>query len=75
MYKYEEQKKEIKQKDLIEIGHKALTLIDRHGSFEMDEVCGCSWPEMACVDLMVELGIIREVSTKGCLGQRREFRR
>lgn len=37
------------------------------------EASGDSWLSIACVDRMVELGELREISQPGCPGQRRLF--
>jgi hypothetical protein len=34
---------------------------------------GCSWQMQACIDRMIELGELTEVSPPGCWGQYRVF--
>lgn len=58
------------------IRDKVRELLAVAGAFEMGKAItgsGDSWTMLACVDRMVELGEIREISQPGCAGQHRVF--
>ncbi len=62
----------------IKIRDKAQTLLKTAGAFTMGKVIiGCgggdSWDMLACVDRLVELGEIREVTSGNVAGQDRVF--
>jgi hypothetical protein len=81
MYNYETQKSNIFTEDgqvmFLKIRDKAHELINVAGAFMMAEVIrGCSgesWDMLACVDRLVELGEIREVTGENVPGQCRVF--
>ena len=81
MYNYEEQKSEIMtdegQRTFLKIRDKANKLLEEAGAFTMmapsRRVTGDSWFHMACIDRMVELGEIAEVTASGVAGQHRVF--
>ena len=72
MYNYENQKKNIftekGQEKFIKVRDKAKSLLSAAGCFRMDAVisvaCGDVWDLLACVDRMVEMGEIREVTNR-----------
>ena len=79
MYDYSEERENIftdeGQQVFLAIRDKANELIEVAGCFMMGKVLvagGSSWLMMACVDRMVELGEIREI-TKHAPGQCRVF--
>lgn len=81
-YQYAEEKPAIfteqGQRMFLKIRDKIDLLLKTSGAVRMEEiilgVCGSSWPMMACVDRMVELGEIRELTKpKECAGQHRVF--
>ena len=61
----------------LEIRDKTRSLLDRAGACRMQEmiasVSGDSWAMLACVDRLVELKEIREVTTGNVSGQYRVF--
>lgn len=81
MYNYDEIKPtlftEQGQVMFLKIRDKVKTLIDSAGAVRMNEAisgtCGDSWQQLACVDRLVELGEIREISLDGVAGQHRVF--
>lgn len=79
MYVYEEQKSVIfteqGQRMFLEIRDRANALLKNAGAFRMLEVfcCGDSWDMMACVDRLVELGEIVELTQTNVAGQYRAF--
>jgi hypothetical protein len=85
MYNYETQRNELftesGQRLFLKIRDKANELLNTAGAFRMQEVMtgygsGSTWDMLACVDRMVELGEIREVSGPGYVpGQYRIFTR
>ena len=82
MYNYEELKPtlftEQGQVMFLKIRDKVKTLIDRAGAVRMHEAisgtCGDTWEQLACVDRLVELGEISEITTASSVaGQNRVF--
>lgn len=78
MYNYENEKSKIftddGQKDFIKIRDKVKILLDDAGAFMMEKIfiTGNTWTMLACVDRLVELGEIIELTTNGA-GQHRVF--
>lgn len=81
MYDYKKQKQEIFTESgsvmFIKIRDNVKKLLNVSGAFMMQNaisgVCtGDSWTMLACVDRLVELGEIREL-TQDCAGQHRVF--
>lgn len=64
---------------LLSISKTAHRLIDEAGAVSMGKawggVTGDSWLMMACVDYLVELGELQEVTGASCWGQHRIFTR
>lgn len=83
MYKYEEMKEQLftdnGQKLLFEILDNVNRILGQYSIVMMqDAIKGCSgdsWLMLACVDRLVELGELIEVSRDGCAGQHRVFMR
>lgn len=81
MYKYSELKQNILtddgQKLFLAIRDKTQRLLKLSGAVRCDEMItgnsGSSWDMLACVDRMVELGEIREITTGNVAGQHRVF--
>lgn len=81
MYVYDEHKKWVLtddgQRQLLRIRDRVYALLETSGAFQMGnaicEEAGDVWEMMACVDRIVELGEIREVSEPRCAGQHRLF--
>ena len=84
MYKYEERRKNIfteeGQEMFLKIRDKARDLLNRAGAFKMGNVIeGCTGDTrdmLACVDRLVELGEIKEITNRCCgyiSGQDRVF--
>jgi hypothetical protein len=81
MYNYSEQRKNVfteeGQKMFLKIRDRAHKLLNEAGAFMLGNVisgvCGSSWDMLACVDRLVELGEIREITQKGVAGQHRVF--
>jgi hypothetical protein len=76
-YKYETERGAIftenGQKDFLQIRDKASKLLDSSGAFKSDNVLtGDCWFALACLDRLVELGELKEV-TSGGRGQDRVF--
>ena len=82
MYKYEENKSYIftddGQRAFLKVRDCANDLLDKAGAFML--TCawaylggGDSWHHIACVDRMVELGEIVEITQPGVAGQNRVF--
>ena len=82
MYQYEDHKSYIfsdnGQRDFLKVRDCANDLLDKAGAFML--TCawaylngGDSWEHMACVDRMVELGEIVEITKSGVAGQHRVF--
>lgn len=80
-YNYQLEKKKLfteeGQEMFIKIRDKAKELLSVAGCFRMGKVmgvvCGDTWQMMACVDRMVELGEIKEVTGDNVAGQHRIF--
>lgn len=78
-YKNEKQKifTEEGQRDFLKVRDYAGKLLKQSGAFMMpyafEGVGGDAWFLMACVDRLVELGEIREVTPANVSGQRRVF--
>jgi len=83
MYKYEEIKdqlfKDNGQKILFEVRDNVNKILSQYSSVMMqDAIKGClgdTWLMLACVDRLVELGELIEVSRANCAGQHRVFMR
>ena len=81
MYKYEEQKQKIftekGQEVFIKIRDNVQKLLKQSGAFMMQNaIVGYSseaWLGLACVDRMVELNELREISQPDAAGQHRVF--
>ena len=81
MYDYKIQRKELftehGQEMFIKIRDKAKALLDVAGAFRMDAVMktsGDTWTMLACVDRMIEIGELKEVTKAGSVaGQHRIF--
>ena len=82
MYKYEELKKEIFTEDgqimFLKIRDNANRLLKQSEYFSMNSVIKCvsgdTWKMMACVDRMIELGEIKEITDLNKVaGQNRVF--
>jgi hypothetical protein len=81
-YNYQTQRKELFTEDgqvmFIKIRDKANALLSVAGSFRMDAVMnisGDTWTMLACVDRMIELGELREITNNDVAGQHRVFTR
>lgn len=81
-YSYEQEKPKIFTADglqmLLKIRDNVGKLLDRAGAVRLQEAIkgttGDSWTMLACIDLMVELGEIREITVPGDVaGQHRVF--
>ena len=80
-YDYEQEKEELfsdaGQRRFLRIRDNVQALLKKAGAFRMLEGiaadCGSSWALMACVDRMVELGEIREITGADTAGQDRVF--
>jgi hypothetical protein len=83
MYNYETEKKEIFTEDgqvmFLKIRDNVNDLLKKAGAVRMQEAIakttGSSWTMLACVDRMVELGELREITANGIAGQHRVFTR
>lgn len=81
MYNYEKEKHHIftddGQRMFIKIRDNAKRLLEEAGAFTLGNVIrgstGDSWKMIACVDRLVELGEIRELTGDGVAGQHRVF--
>ena len=81
MYVYDREKAWIftdqGQRQFLRIRDRAKGLCKLAGAVTMGAAIsgesGSSWEMMACVDRLVELGELREVSERGCAGQHRLF--
>lgn len=81
-YKYAEQKDAIfepcNQEKFLKIRDNTKHLLETSGCFMMgcvfNGVGGDAWFMMACVDRLVELGELKEVTYGDCAGQHRIFR-
>ncbi len=65
------------QRKFITVRDNVWALLKRAGAVRMQEAISCVsggvWEEMACIDRMVELGELRELTSSGCPGQGRVF--
>ena len=83
MYSYETEKKELFTEDgqvmFLKIRDHVNNLLRQAGAVRMQEAIsqtsGCSWKMLACVDRMVELGELREITGNNVAGQHRVFTR
>lgn len=62
----------------LKIRDRTMLLLKEAGAARAEEImreaCGSSWLQLACIDRMVELGELREVTRPGeCYGQYRVF--
>ena len=82
MYEYENEREKLftdqGQRLFLKIRGNALALIDKAGAARMSEIIsvavGNSWEMLACVDRMVELGELKELTDKNkVVGQYRVF--
>lgn len=81
MYDYQKQKQAIFTKEghkmFLKIRDNAQALLQKAGAFQMEhawkDVYGSSWDMLACVDRLVELGELKEISPSGCAAQHRVF--
>lgn len=81
MYEYEKEKQNIFTESgqilFLQIRDRAKALLKQSGAVRMQELmkesCGDSWHMLACVDRMVELGELREITQDGVAGQFRVF--
>ena len=73
-YDYEKEKQNIDNVMLASITATAQTLLDTAGSFTFPyatrEIRGKLWSMIACVDYLVEIGFIREITNKDILAER-----
>lgn len=80
MYNYEKEKPGIFTEEgqimFLQIRDNIQRLLKVSGAVRMQEAMsgtsGCSWKMLACVDRLVELGELREI-TRDCAGQHRVF--
>ena len=80
-YNYQEMKKKLfteeNQELFLKIRDKTHELLAEAGAVKMDNIIddmsGGSWDMLACVDRLVELGEIEEVTYGGCLSNDRIF--
>lgn len=81
MYQYEKERERLftdeGQRMLLKIRDNVQRLLRMAGAFEMSHategVTGNSWQMLACVDRLVELGELRELTARGTAGQYRVF--
>lgn len=81
MYNYQTEKSKIftedGQKTFLKIREKVHHLLKQSGAVMMqnaiNEVTGDNWLHMACVDRLVELKEIREITKENVVGQHRVF--
>ena len=81
MYSYEEEKPKIftedGQRDFLKVRDKANKLLKEAGAFMLFSACrgitGDTWFVMACVDRLVELNEIKEITSSNVCGQHRVF--
>jgi hypothetical protein len=82
MYNYQTEKPKIftedGQEQFLKIRDKVQQLLNQSGAVMLQNaisgVCGDSWLHLACVDRLVELGEIREITKQGDVaGQHRVF--
>ena len=81
MYSYDEEKSNLFTEDgqvmCLKVRDKTAELLKKAGAVRLQEaISGCtgdSWTMLACVDRLVELGEIREVTNGNVAGQHRVF--
>lgn len=81
MYNYEKEKPRIftdkGQQEFLKLYDRARQLLEESGAFMMLHVCsilpGNSYSHIACVDRLVELGIVREVTSPHTANTNRVF--
>ncbi len=81
MYNYQNEKSKIFTEDgqvvFLKIRDKTQQLLKQSGAVMMgnilNEITGDSWLHLACVDRLVELGEIEEITNGGVAGQHRVF--
>jgi len=81
MYEYQKERTyvftEEGQVQFLSIRDRVGRLLDTAGAYSMGKALGCetgdSWRMMACVDRLVELGEIREITGPDVCGQDRVF--
>ena len=80
MYKYNELKQDLfteeAQVAFLKIRDNINKMLEESGSFAMGHALvggGSTWHQMACVDRLVELGELREITGDGVAGQYRVF--
>lgn len=81
MYNYETEKAKLftddGQRQFLKIRDNVQKLLQQSGAVRMQEVLvgatGPTWTLLACVDRMIELGELREISQQNCPGQYRIF--
>ena len=81
MYDYQAERPEIfteaGQRDFLKVRDNVQRLLDIAGAVKMGKaievISGDSWLQLACVDRLVELGEIREVTDEDVAGQDRVF--
>jgi hypothetical protein len=80
-YNYQEQRPQLFTESgsntFIQIRDNVQKIVEKSGAIRMQEairgVSGDSWVMLACVDRMVELGELREISQQSIPGQHRIF--
>ena len=80
-YEYEVEKRWLMtdqgQRDFLKVRDHVQRLLDEGGAFMMQHawkpITGSSWHMLACVDRLVELGEIRELTDDEVAGQHRVF--
>jgi hypothetical protein len=81
MYKYEKERPYLftddGQRMLLQVRDNVQVLLAKAGSFMAEKalggVCGDSWHMLACLDRLLELGEIREITTDPVAAQHRVF--
>lgn len=81
MYNYQNEKSKIFTEDgqvvFLNIRDKTQQLLKQSGAVMMSNILngitGDSWLHLACVDRLVELGEIKEITNSGVAGQHRVF--
>lgn len=81
MYKYELERPRIftedGQREFLKIRDQVKMLLAKSGAVRQQEatrnISGDSWFQLACIDRLVELGEIREITSEAVAGQHRVF--
>lgn len=81
MYNYQNEKSKVFTEDgqvvFLKIRDKTQQLLKQSGAVMMSNILngitGDSWLHLACVDRLVELGEIKEITNEGVVGQHRVF--